>query len=423
MRRLIVLFLLSWMMATNVFSDVVVRSTSCGDDPFGTLVDIAFKTTDFHRVYSVLDNYMQNGNYGSGKLPEPDAATKKLFKSLKRSDTEAKKLKKSWLSRSYTFAENFDYRPKIGPKNNQEFLEWARGKNSALSFCTVFLQIYGKIRDEDVHALKETLKGYANPPFLIVSFDSRGGSVDAGIEIGRIIRKHYGATEISNHYHSNLVEESKKAYKAGNVKKAKELKQKHYKISKALGIPEDRYNSKKYHETRKSVCYSACVLAYAGGIARLPGLGYLGVHQHFFEDSYLKELTVEQGIYNLKNTTKEIENYFNDLEINQDLMKLALSKNAEQMHILTMSEHRLLLPHAVSEYANIIPKKKEEHMKTMLKAINKAVLDASKKYGKKADFRQIMESVYMEISKNKEAFKWANYQDFYLTQGKYFQGL
>ena len=93
------------------------------------------------------------------------------------------------------------------------------------------------------------------------------------------------------------------------------------------------------------------------------------------------------------------------------------------MHILSKREHQVLLPHAVIEYANVITKKRDEHIRTLLRTINNAFVDASRKYGNDADFRQIIESVYTEVSKHKEDFRWANFQDYDLTTGQYYQGL
>jgi len=423
MNKITGLLLLIWLTISNAYSEVVVESTSCGDDMFRTQVEMNFSVTDFHKVYSEFSKMFETSDFDLTQPPAVDPKTKVLFESLQRSESEAERLKEAWLSRSYTMLERLDYSPKIGPRNNAQFLKWAKSPESALSFCTVYIQIYGKIKDDDVKALKKVLEGFANPPVLSVSLDSRGGSIDAGIEIGRIVRKHYGSTKISHNSYSRLLREVVKEDKAGNYDRARSLVEKFRNISVALGVPKDKINSSRYHANRRSVCYSACALIYAGGIARLPQLGDLGVHQHFFSDSLLQELTVEEGISQLRTATKKIERYFNDLDISQDFLQLALSTNADTMHILSKREHQVLLPHAVIEYANVIPKKRVAHIRTLLRTTNNAFLDASRKYGNDADFRQIIESVYKEASKHKEAIRWANFQDYDLTTGQYLQGL
>ena len=423
MKKIAGLFVLICLASNNAFSEVVVESTSCGDDMFRTQVEMNFSVTNFQKVYSEMTKMFERTDYDLTKTSMPDPKFKVLFESLKRPESEAERLKKAWLSHSYTMLERLDYSPTIGSRNNTQFLKWAKGPKSALSFCTVYIQIYGKIKDDDVEALKKALEGFVNPPVLNVSLDSRGGSVDAGIEIGRIIRKHYGSANISNHLYSGLLREVVKEGKAGNVEKAKALKQQFINLSVALGVPKDKVNSARYHANRRSVCYSACALIYAGGISRLPNLGNLGVHQHFFSDSLLQELTVEEGIAQLRTATKKIERYFNDLDISQGFLQLALSTNADTMHILSKREHQVLLPHAVIEYANVIPKKRDEHIRTLLRTTNNAFVDASRKYGNDADFRQIIEFVYKEASKHKEAFRWAQFEDYYLTTGQYYQGL
>ena len=46
------------------------------------------------------------------------------------------------------------------------------------------------------------------------------------------------------------------------------------------------------------------VLWDAGGIARLPELGNLGVHQHFFSETDLSSMSVEEGIFKMRKAKK-----------------------------------------------------------------------------------------------------------------------
>ena len=81
------------------------------------------------------------------------------------------------------------------------------------------------------------------------------------------------------------------------------------------------------------------------------------------------------------------------------------------------------MPHAVIEYANVIPKKKEEHLKAAIKIFSRAILDAARRVNKDADLRQILEIAYVKMSEEKEDFRWANFEDYYLVNGKYYQTL
>lgn len=370
MKKLLTVLILFLLAMNNAFAKVSIEGSSCGDDMFSSVLEIYFQTTDFERFWYHFTTALQspsNTKYVND--------LKKLSASIKRPEGQANKLKDAWLTKTYTLSDSSSFYPKIGPVNNKAFLQWASGPNSELSFCTVFIQIYGEIEKDDVNAFRKAIDGFANPPYLHVQLDSRGGNVEAGIEIGNIIRKHYGSTSISG--------------KSGN----------------------------------QAVCYSACALIYAGGIARLPELGNLGVHQHFFSETNLSSMSVEEGIVTMRKATKRISQYLDGLGVNQNFLQLALATNADDIHLISKREHQILLPHAVIEYANVIPKKKEEHLKAAIKIFSRAILDAARRVNKDADLRQILEIAYVKMSEEKEDFRWANFEDYYLVNGKYYQTL
>ncbi|MDB3966585.1 hypothetical protein N9399_02370 [Porticoccaceae bacterium] len=415
MRKLQLIFVLGFVMTSNAFAKVVVESVNCGDAILKTPADIYFEVTDFGKLWPQFSKSVQNQDKDtSDKKSRNDL--NELIKSMMRPKIQADKLKNIWLGRTYIRSDDTGYMPQIGPKNNKRFLDWAHGPQSEIAFCTVYLQIYGKIQNDDVTAVKKAITGFANPPFLSVKLNSRGGSVEAGIEIGRIIRKHYGSTSISHYHFSQLLEKAHKEKNAGNSQKVREYVAQWQEIANEVGV--DRSNTR-----RPALCYSACALIYAGGIARLPNLGNLGVHQHFFSDSALESMSVEEGVINIRKTTRNISQYLEELGVNQSFLQLALSVNQDDIHIISKREHQLLLPHAVIEYANIIPKKKEEHVITFIKIYSNAISGATNQVDRNADLRQLLELAYLNMAKHKEVFRWANFQAYDLTVGKYYQSL
>jgi len=100
-------------------------------------------------------------------------------------------------------------------------------KSAYTSICN--LEINGSITSADVDALKAIIAAYnCNGKSIHISLNSPGGDVDAGIELGRFIRKLHGSTSVGPN----------------------------------------------------SSCASSCVLVLVGGVFRIP-MGAIGLHRPF----------------------------------------------------------------------------------------------------------------------------------------------
>tara|TARA_B110000908_G_C10208241_1_gene428836 strand:- start:130 stop:1317 length:1188 start_codon:yes stop_codon:yes gene_type:complete len=319
------------------------------------------------------------------------------------------KYKKYWLKQKD---------PTHGYQTNQEFVNSLDGPKRPMSQCTLFLYIYDEIKLDDVKKLKSILAEFSNPPFLHVTLNSSGGSVQAGIEIGRIVRQHYGIVDVNADNLITAIEALKLADKTAERtnKKCESCRELalHYKYEKQ----KDKRTEGQLND-EKGKCYSACVLIYAGGISRLATFtADIGVHQHFLEKDYLKTLTVEQGIKQLRETTETLSDYFDELGINPELLQVALSVNKDKMRILDLCELQILLPFAVSEYANVIPDKFQEQfdfqndMKHvyMYQSLDKA-----------ATLTEILNYSYAAFEREKLNTKWTKFYLYGLTNGLYQQ--
>jgi hypothetical protein len=319
------------------------------------------------------------------------------------------KYKKYWLKQKD---------PTHGYQTNQEFVNSLDGPKRPMSQCTLFLYIYDEIKLDDVKKLKSILAEFSNPPFLHVTLNSSGGSVQAGIEIGRIVRQHYGIVDVNADNLITAIEALKLADKTAERtnKKCESCRELalHYKYEKQ----KDKRTEGQLND-EKGKCYSACVLIYAGGISRLATFtADIGVHQHFLEKDYLKTLTVEQGIKQLRETTETLSDYFDELGINPELLQVALSVNKDKMRILDLCELQILLPFAVSEYANVIPDKFQEQfdfqndMKHvyMYQSLDKA-----------ATLTEILNYSYAAFEREKLNTKWTKFYQYGLSNGLYQQ--
>ena len=366
--------------------------------------------------------------------------------------------------------------PTHGYQTNQEFVNSLDGPKRPMSQCTLFLYIYDEIKLDDVKKLKSILAEFSNPPFLHVTLNSSGGSVQAGIEIGRIVRQHYGIVDVNadnlitatvaaktyvTHLQPNAQmtpQEYKKAYEhhksQENIAEANQVanlfrehlgQKESSKIDQGVEtfthwvqanwfnkeyLDQELWEHIKYEKQKakrtegqlndeKGKCYSACILIYAGGISRLATFtADIGVHQHFLEKDYLKTLTVEQGIKQLRETTETLSDYFDELGINPELLQVALSVNKDKIRILGLCELQVLLPFAVSEYANVIPDKFQEQfdfqddMKTiyMYQSLDKA-----------ATLTEILNYSYAAFEREKLNTKWTKFYQYGLSNGLYQQ--
>ena len=179
-------FIAVLVMLFNHSSQAGVRFLDeiCQNSPAATLVYPYFAYDDpKHALGLVLDRY-------KAAVLQMATADKKLQNrySDKMADI-SNRLKK--LS-NFTDAKENAARAWMG--RNESVLDRMNGKQSKASTCVIKISIWGKISKNDVEDFKSIVSGYANPPFMHVYLNSKGGSVDSAIEIGRLVRKHYGIT-------------------------------------------------------------------------------------------------------------------------------------------------------------------------------------------------------------------------------------
>lgn len=119
-----------------------------------------------------------------------------------------------------------------------------------------------------------------------VTFDSPGGSIEAAIRLGRLIR----ATGL------NTV------------------------------------------QIRKMECASACSLAFAGGVQRTAEPGSIGVHRSSFAPE--SALTRDDAVASVQAATAEIMSYLSEMGVDPQLLALALRYDKADMRYLSVSEMR-----------------------------------------------------------------------------------
>lgn len=149
--------------------------------------------------------------------------------------------------------------------------------------CTFYVS--GEITDQTVKEAKSFLEANKNSSLLTVTFDSLGGDVNAGLELGRTIRK-YGAT-------TRLM--------SGN-------------------------------------CASACVIAFVGGVDRvtLSVSPKFGIHTPYTTDT--KSTTYENSDTRFKTIHKLVSQYLQDMNIPPGLYEEMLRYPAESIHLMTREE-------------------------------------------------------------------------------------
>jgi hypothetical protein len=300
-----------------------------------------------------------------------------------------------------------------GYQTNQLFIDSFHHPKEVTAQCTLFLYIYDEIKPEDVKTLESILAQFSNPPFLHITLNSPGGNLEAGIQLGRIVRKHYGIVNV----HSENVNTALQALVAmdGKATITEPCEScgdlvRHIKEGRARAT-----NPSGEMNLESGVCYSACVLVYAGGISRVAMFtGEIGVHQHFLKKDYLKTLTVEEGVKELQRATKLVSTYFADIGINPELLQVALSVNKDKIRILDLCELQLLLPFAVAEYANIIPQKEEEQLK-LLGDITYMYMYES--LGNAKTPTEIINYAYTSLKRDMPNIKWNSFFGYGLSNG------
>jgi hypothetical protein len=158
--------------------------------------------------------------------------------------------------------------------------------------CILVIQISGEITDDTATGLERTISRVRSTAeasqytftFLSVELNSPGGSVDAAMKIGRILRKEGPIVDVK----------------------------------------------------KSSLCLSACVLILAGGTTR--GLdGTIGIHRPYFEVPS-GDVSAETIKSNYQRVLQSIRAYLKEMNVVETLADDMLRTNPEHMHVLSENE-------------------------------------------------------------------------------------
>lgn len=161
-----------------------------------------------------------------------------------------------------------------------------------LKACILVMQISGEITDDTAIALENTISRVRNTAeanqytftFLSVELNSPGGSVDAAMKVGRILRKEGPIVDVKNGAH----------------------------------------------------CLSACVLILAGGATR--GLdGTIGIHRPYFEVPS-GDVSAETIKKDYQKMLQGIRAYLKEMNVVENLADDMLRTNPEHMRVLSENE-------------------------------------------------------------------------------------
>ena len=178
----------------------------------------------------------------------------------------------------------FGRTPYEGPMRFSTF--WPCNGNA--SFCGIRILAEGTIQPESGRKFETFLRNrkqhkQALPPRPTVVFDSPGGSVIGGMELGRVIRKNKLDTEMADSY--SQVAENDQSKKAAVIERA--------------------------------VCASACVIAFSGGMTRSAQRGArLGIHQFSGGQGNIGDSATQV-------TVVVLASYFEEMGINRSLLDRA----------------------------------------------------------------------------------------------------
>lgn len=147
-----------------------------------------------------------------------------------------------------------------------------------------FLVVSGEFKEGET--FEDFTAGINASGAAVVTFDSQGGSIEAAIRLGRLIR--------------------------------------------ASGL--------NTIQIRKMECSSACSLAFAGGVLRAAEPGSIGVHRSTFAPE--SSLTRDDAVANVQAATAEIMSYLSEMGVDPQLLAVALSYDKADMRYLSVSEMR-----------------------------------------------------------------------------------
>ena len=245
-------------------------------------------------------------------------------------------------------------------KNNEPLKAKYNSPNNKYIMCNIELYVYGRITDEDVKSLRLILQKFSVPPAIHAYLSSEGGNVYAAMEIGRIFRQHFALVD-----------------------------------------------------TTAEGCYSACSLIYAAGVSRL-NRGKLGLHQHFLDKDFLKSLTVQEAVKFMRNTSKDIQDYFLELGVPLEFYNLAASVPKDELIILGAKEISKIFPFAQPEFAAVIPDKVEEAHEAM----SLPILNVARSLKREVDIEYFMEQVDLERAENLQLHLWNRYNSYHFSQAR-----
>lgn len=176
--------------------------------------------------------------------------------------------------------------------------------------CATRLLAKGRIEIDSAKRLQAYLKARAaqeqyfptNPPIV---FDSPGGSLVGGMELGRLIRRLKLDTELARGYTEEVRDNSPDGYHNRMVAK-------------------------------NAMCASACALAFLGGVKRtIDDGGRLGVHQFATADGALGEGGTQI-------TVTAVAGYVQEMGVDRRMVDLASVTATQDMHWITPGEAREL---------------------------------------------------------------------------------
>ena len=386
-RRSFVLWLVSFLIVFNSHSEakVGVLNEKCQTNP-------ALQLVAYHTFFSdpVAALKLKLESYNASVMSVKTSNKTLQNRYLDKINEISIQLKKTG-----NFSKAREKQAETWAASNSATLDRMNAKNSRSVTCSLDVQIWGQITKTDVETLNSIVSGYANPPFIHAYLNSKGGSIDAAIEIGTLIRKHFGLTFVDEYVKDGMKSEG---------------------------------------------CYSACVLIYAGGIARTVAYDWdrrasipIGVHAHYFSKSDLAKMSIDQSLNAIRASTRKIERYFSDLGINQDLLTFSKSIPSNRMHHLSHEELKRFLPYAVHEYRTVLVPKREEAedclpiiFEPLGACYYKMMIESSEKLGPNQNLLDYVLEFEKVMIENSEKLRWLRFfsgSGYYLEQGEREQGL
>ena len=195
----------------------------------------------------------------------------------------------------------------------------------------VEIQADGTITDDTPQQLRQFLADNNVPPKSWVYFTSRGGSVDGGLEIGRIIRQHRLNTTLQAH--DRISASTIEAFKQQRIWDVLDMPE-HAKTAD-LSFPDNA--------RWPSYCISACTLAFLGGVERFVGtFGIFAVHQFKFrcDENSTDKVCIDpsESVSESQKLSAKIAQYLEEMGIPQSFLHDMVLANPSNLNILRDKE-------------------------------------------------------------------------------------